>query len=291
MEEVERYLRTGETDPHYGAWPGDSFMERANRAHEELRGALVREVRRLARGLAHRPLPTEDTVAMTRGKVAPMVRGLFPRVEQEAVLTTLEKSVVFLTSANVEQLLLEHGYDSSAWTLANLYLSGLDAELLGKDAPRLVGLSEETTCYVSPDYFAEDDPFADFVVHEAAHIFHNCKRATVGLRETRTKEWLLDIEFRKRETFAYSCEAYARVLERAESPSQRRALAAEYGSTVHISEGRVDAAEVAAIVAEAAAARNGWKVILARCAPTSRPKTSLQYLRESWAAEDAARRP
>jgi hypothetical protein len=53
--------------------------------------------------------------------------------------------------------------------------------------------------YVSPDYFAEEDPFADFVVHEAAHIFHNCKRSTIGLRETRTKEWLLDIEYRHRE--------------------------------------------------------------------------------------------
>jgi hypothetical protein len=62
--------------------------------------------------------------------------------------------------------------------------------------------------YVSPEYFAEDDPFADFIVHEAAHIFHNCKRVTIGLSETRTKEWSLDIEHRKRETFAYSCEAY-----------------------------------------------------------------------------------
>jgi hypothetical protein len=206
------------------------------------------------------------------------------------VLATLEKSVVFLTSANIEPLLLDHGFDSSAWTLANLYLASLGAELLDEDAPRLVGMSEETTCYVSPDYFAEDDPFADFIVHEAAHIFHNCKRATIGLRATRTKEWLLDIEYRKRETFAYSCEAYARLLERAKSPSERRALAANYGSTVRISEERVDPTEVAGIVAEAAAARNGWKVILARCAPTSRPKSALQQLRESWAAEDAARR-
>lgn len=289
-DEVERYLRTGETDPHHAAWPGNGFMERANRAHDDLRGALVREVRRLAEGLAHEPLPQADTVALTRDKVEPMVRGLFPRVEQDQVLATLEKSVVFLTSANIEPLMLDHGYDSSAWTLANLYLASLGAELLGEDAPRLVGLSEETTCYVSPDYFAEDDPFADFIVHEAAHIFHNCKRATVGLRETRTKEWLLDIEYRKRETFAYSCEAYARVLERATSPSERRALAAEYGSTVRISEERVDPAEVAGIVAEAAAARNGWKVILARCAPTSRPKSALQHLRETWANEDAARR-
>lgn len=289
-DEVERYLRTGDTDPHHAAWPGNGFMERANRAHDDLRGALVREVRRLAEGLAHEPLPQADTVALTRDKVEPMVRGLFPRVEQDQVLATLQKSVVFLTSVNIEPLLLEHGYDSSAWTLANLYLASLGAELLGEDAPRLVGLSEETTCFVSPDYFAEDDPFADFIVHEAAHIFHNCKRATVGLRETRTKEWLLDIEYRKRETFAYSCEAYARVLERAKSPSERRALAADYGSTVRISEERVDPAEVAGIVAEAAAARNGWKVILARCAPTSRPKSALQHLRETWANEDAARR-
>jgi hypothetical protein len=289
-DEVERYLRTGKTDSHHAAWPGSGFMERANRAHEDLRGALVREVRRLAEGLAHEPLPQTDTVALTRDKVEPMVRGLFPRIEQDAVLTTLQKSVVFLTSANIEPLLLEHGYDSSAWTLANLYLGSLGAKLLAEEAPRLVGLSEETTCYVSPDYFANDDPFADFIVHEAAHIFHNCKRATVGLRETRTKEWLLDIDFHKRETFAYSCEAYARVLERAKSAGERREGAADYGSTVRISEERVDPAEVAGIVAEAAAARNGWKIILARCAPTSRPKSAIQHLRVSRAAEDAARR-
>ncbi len=289
-DEVERYLRTGDTDPHHAAWPGNGFMERANRARDDLRGALVREVRRLVEGLAHEPLPQADTVALTRDKVEPMVRGLFPCVEQDQVLATLQKSVVFLTSVNIEPLLLEHGYDSSAWTLANLYLASVGAELLGEDAPRLVGLSEETTCYVSPDYFAEDDPFADFIVHEAAHIFHNCKRATVGLRETRTKEWLLDIEYRKRETFAYSCEAYARVIEHGKGPSERRALAADYGSTVRISEERVDPAEVAGIVTEAAAARNGWKVILARCAPTRKPRSALQLAREMMTARDGTER-
>jgi len=289
-EEVERYVRTGETDPHHAAWPGSGFMERANRAHDELRGALVREVRRRAEGLAHEPLPQADTVALTRDKVEPMVRGLFPRGEQGAVLSTIERSVVFVTSANIEPLLIEHGYDHSAWTLANLYLASVGAELLGEDAPRLVGLSEETTCYVSPDYFAEEDPFADFIVHEAAHVFHNCKRANVGLRATRTKEWLLDIEYRQRETFAYSCEAYARVLDRSKTPSERRALAADYGGRVRISDERVDPAQVAEIVAEAAAARNGWKVILSRCAPKSRPKSALQHLRDSWSVQDATPR-
>jgi len=143
--------------------------------------------------------------------------------------------------------------------------------LLGDDAPCLVGVSEETTCYVSTDYFSQDDPFADFIVHEAAHIFHNCKRAIVGLRQTRRREWLLDIEYRKRETFAYSCEAYARLIERRKKPVERRALAEQYTRTTRISDERVDAAEVASIIQAAAEARNGWKLILERCAPNRRP--------------------
>ena len=101
-------------------------------------------------------------------------------------------------------------------------------------------------------------------------MFHNRKRATIGLRQTRTEQWLLDIEYRKRETFAYACEAYARLFERSKRSSERVALATEYGCTVRISEERVDAGEVASIVREAAAARNGWKIILARCGPTRR---------------------
>jgi hypothetical protein len=176
---------------------------------------------------------------------------------------------------------MNHDYDSSAWDVANMYLLSVGAELLGKTALNLVGLSEATTCFVSPAYFMEDDAFADFVVHEAAHIFHNCKRRTIGLRETRTKEWLLDIEYKKRETFAYSCEAYACIVARSNSPAERRALAAEYGSRVRISEERVDAAEVASILADAAMSRNGWKVILRRCAPTGRPRSPRELAREA----------
>lgn len=282
-DEIERYLRSGDTDLLYGAWPGN-VIEAGLRAQVELRGALVEEVRRLAQGRTHEPVPDQVGVSFTRAKVEPMVRGLFPRSEQDVVLATLEKAVVYVTSETIESLLLNHDYDNSAWDLANMYLRSVGAEMLGEGAMSIVGLSESTTCYVSPDYFAEEDPFADFIVHEAAHIFHNCKRRTLGLRETRTKEWLLDIEYRKRETFAYSCEAYGRVLEQAKGPRERRALAAEYGQRVRISEERVDPAEVAAIVEEAGSARNGWKVVLARCAPTSRPKSALQHLREARAA-------
>lgn len=159
----------------------------------------------------------------------------------------------------------------------------MGAALLGTDAQQLVGISEGTTCFVSAEYFAEDAPFADFVVHEAAHVFHNCKRKTVGLRATRRREWLLEIEYRKRETFAYSCEAYARVLERAGSATERRALADAFAATARFTDDRVEADEVGSIVREASAARNGWKTILGRCAATP-PRSALSMLRESMAA-------
>jgi hypothetical protein len=63
-----------------------------------------------------------------------MVRGLFPRTEQHAVLATLEPSVVFLTSANIERLLPGCSFDSSAWTLANPHLANHGAELLVENA-------------------------------------------------------------------------------------------------------------------------------------------------------------
>ena len=126
--------------------------------------------------------------------------------------------------------------------------------------------------YVSPAHFEEEDPFADFVVHEVAHIFHNCKRRSAGLPETRRKEWLLDIEFRKRETFAYACEGYARVLERSKKPTERVALAAELSDSYGTGDERVARGEIAEIVRSAAERRNGWKVILECSAPPMRPR-------------------
>lgn len=157
-------MRTGQTDPYHAAWRGD-VLERARRADEDLRRALVAEVRKLSRGFEP-VIPEVDTVPVTRRKVEPMVRGLFPRAEQDLVLSTLEKSVVFVTAENVESLFQDLSWDRTAWDMANLYLGSLGAPLLGPEATAIVGLSEETTCYVSTDYLDCDEPFADFVVHE-----------------------------------------------------------------------------------------------------------------------------
>jgi hypothetical protein len=177
----------------------------------------------------------------------------------------LGRSVVFLTPATIDAVLERQAWLGTAWNLANLYLESFDAELLAEDAPRLVGLSEETTCYLSAAYFSAEGRFDDFLVHEAAHIFHNCKRGTIGLRETRKREWLLEIDFAKRETFAYACEAYSRIFELGENPRARRTLLSEHEQGPMPADGRVNADEYLDILREAVAARNGWKHILQRC--------------------------
>ena len=105
---------------------------------------------------------------------------------------------------------------------------------------------------------------------EAAHVFHNCKRGTVGLPQTRRREWLLHIAFGKRETFAYACEAYARIVELGETRAARLALVDELAAGSRPPDERVEGDEYADVLREAAAARNGWRHILARCAPPRR---------------------
>jgi hypothetical protein len=270
--EIECYLRSGDTDPYAAAGPGD-FLERHGRAHDDLRAALVAEVEARSRGKPAAAIEDEHKVAeLVRRKLEPMVAGLFPRAERGTVRGQLEGSFVFLTADRIRDVLLGVPWPRTAWDLANLYLASVGAELLGAHAPSIVGLSEGTTCFVSAEYFDHDEPFADFVVHEAAHVFHTCKRRTVGLPATPRREWLLDVAYSKREVFAYSCEAYARILERSRSPRERVALAEQYESCVEIVDERADPREVAAIVRQACAARAGWKVLLARCSPPRRPR-------------------
>jgi hypothetical protein len=101
-------------------------------------------------------------------------------------------------------------------------LHGLDvqASARAKLAPMVHGLFPRS-----------EHRFEDFVVHEAAHVFHNWKRETLGLPHTRWKE------------------------QRERPPADR-----------------VDPDEYVDILRETVAARNGWKRILARCAPPRRTR-------------------
>ncbi|NLE58074.1 MAG: hypothetical protein GX616_06930 [Planctomycetes bacterium] len=268
--EVQRYITTGEHDPLHAAWAGRNLLAQAQAGDHGLRATLIEEVRRLTAGRECPSLPPGfDTGQFVLGKVGPMVRGLFPAKEQPVLLDLFAQSLVFVTREDIEKLLGEIQYLFTAWQIANLYLGSLHLPGLDGQPVELVGLSEATTFYVSMAYFRDGDPFADWVVHEAAHVFHNWKRSRAGLPHAGTREWLLDVAFAKREVFAYACEAYARILERAPSPAERRRLHAGYAQKWGpVAEG-LDRAELVDVLAEAVRARNGWKRILGRCSPES----------------------
>lgn len=261
---IQHYLRTGEHDPLYAAWPGD-VISRAKRGHTALRHALIAAVEENSPSKLEAPCPPGDVAAHTREKVTPMVRGLFPKREHAAVIDLLERSVVYLTPGTIGSVLSHVTWPRTAWALANLYLDGVGGERLSPLAPEIVGLSEETTCYISPACFSEASPFADYIVHEAAHVFHNCKRRTIGLAETKRSEWLLDIAFAKRELFAYCCEAYSRIVAVSSGSAERRVALEALAAHPMPDDNRVDHAEYLDVLRDATEARNGWRRIRDRC--------------------------
>ncbi len=265
---IARYLRTGDWDPVFAAWPGD-IISRCTAGAATLQAELIRTVLQRA---ASRPDPASirgaDDSAITRGRLAPMVQGLFPPAERRIVLDMLVRGIVFCTTENIRQVLSNERWPETAWDIANLYLGSLGAPLMSRSAPRILGISAGVTCYVSMEYFAAAQRFDDFVLHEAAHVFHNCKRSTAGLPETSRRTWLLDIAFSKRETFAWACEAFGCIVRLDQRAAVRRELAEEWGRTSLPRDDRVDASEILDILRDALLARNGWKRILARCAPS-----------------------
>ncbi len=268
--EIDRFLSTGDYDVLHSAWPGGHALDRIKRGSDDLEQALLAELRRReARVTVPRntPIRDGDIVAFSREKLEPMVNWFFRRDERGAVLALLEKSVVFLSPENIEALIRKGSLDT-AWEIANIYLRSIGARPISENARGVVGLSVESTCYVSLEYFTEKDPFADFVVHEAAHVFHNTKRRTIGLKETRRKQWLLPIEFRKRETFAYVCEAYSRIRNLSQGPKERQALLEKLNDCPPPPNEYVDHAEYLEIVSDAVRRRNGWKAILEACSPS-----------------------
>ena len=179
--EVERYLRTGEYDSFFVGWPGSNLADIATRSSQRLRSALVTETMRRSRGFESVSRLPVDLYAWNSEKLKPMVDGLFDPSERATVIRLLSDNVVFVTRSNLQEILLAERWLSTAWDVANIFLESVKAPTLSGQPCNIVGLSQETTCYVSMDYFDETDPFADFVVHEAAHVFHNSTRVACGL--------------------------------------------------------------------------------------------------------------
>lgn len=270
QDQTERYLRTGGHDVFCAHWPGANFLECARNADQALRQALISAVKDRSQS-ARMPagLLGLDVEGLARRKVSPMVQGLFPAVEQQPIIEVLSHSVVFLDPGNIEPVLSSVPFLRTAWDLANLYLLSCDACPLSDEAVPIVGFSEGKMCYVSMAYLQTQGRLEDFLVHEAAHVFHNCRRATLGLSNRGKREWLLSIDYYKRETFAYACEAYSRIIEIGATRAARVQLAAEITDKEMPPDDRVDTKDYRRVLGEAVEVRNGWRRILASCAPAS----------------------
>lgn len=279
-DEVQRYLRTGEYDGCFVGWPGANCVDAAIRATQHLRATLVAQTMLRSDGLQCSVCIPDDLHAWSSNRLRPMVDGLFDARERTAVLNVLANSIVFLTPANLAEVLMKERWLSTAWDVSNIYLESLETPALSELARNIVGLSQETTCYVSMAYFRETDPFADFVVHEAAHVFHNCKRATAGLGKRPHSDYLLDIDHGMREMFAWACETWSRISSVASNSSEREVLLEQHAEYGLPSDDRVDHDEYLDILAEAARARNGWQRILTRCTPARRRKGATRCREE-----------
>jgi hypothetical protein len=264
--EIEHYLSTGEYDLLFRSFDGAGTLDRIQRGSRAIVEALVAEVHaRSANCLfVHEKRIPSDLEGFTSALVTPMVKGMFSRKEVPVIVDLLKSSVHFVTPLSFADL-LRNETPETAWHIANLYLNGLDLASLSDLSPSLVGLAVGNRCYISMKYFEEEDPFADFVVHEAAHIFHNVKRETVGLPSTRTREWLLPIRYQKRETFAYACEAYSRILLLSGSAAEQKQRYAELVKSFSPPDERVNVSEYHDLIRNAVASRNGWRRILEYC--------------------------
>ena len=226
--------------------------------------ALIDEIKKRTVGLREASIPLEDSALFIREKVTPMIDGFFPATERAIVLAKIEKSVLFLTTKTVEPILRKTQANIS-WDLCNIFLLSVGAKALSKTGEEYVGMSGDEVCYVAHNYFTENAPFTDFVVHEVAHLFHKLRREQLGLKATPKKKYLLPIKYNQRETFAYACEAYNWILGAADGAKERVALTEELIDNYEPPDDSVDLELYYAALQAAAKSRNGWKKILKMC--------------------------
>ena len=254
------------------AWPSESVIPRCVQAKHDLDSALLAEIGRRTAGLT---LPDDitdnDAAALVRATAGPMVRGLFRPEEQEPVLAAVVAGAVFLTPATIRRAIVMGRQPRTGWTVANIYLNSVGAEPFSAEFSGLVGLSDGTSCYVTAEYLNARDHFSDFLVHEVAHMFHNCHRHQLGLVQTVDTKYPLPIDYRRHETFAYSCEFFSCITARATLPADRLALVAVLEASWRADEERVDIGLVVDILRQAVVAPDGWQVVLQRCRAPEEP--------------------
>ena len=262
---IERFLRASdETWEGAGSGQFTTAQFENNEAYRRDRRAAKNALRALLHILANL-LPAEAQLAphidpeMIRPRVELMVKGLVQDDWQEVALRELVSRTFVLNVRGAEAAMDElPSCDMESpwrilWALYGDYgLKPDDIEMacdgLAGDFAHVRWLAYETK-----------DPYSGVVVHETAHLLHYLKPRNFGLHVRQHQGRFVDIEFRHRELFAYACEAYARVVLHGERKARIAFAEKMQEDAFSFPCGQIE--EVAALVLEAARARNGWRVI------------------------------
>jgi hypothetical protein len=249
-DSVERFLSTGEHDPRFPGFEGN-IVERRRRGTALLKDVLGRIVGWRAQRARRAPRVPTDVPARIRARIRPLVVGLFPAKEVEALVGPLADRVVVVTP-NAFAALIADVPLRAAWDIANLLLDDLGAPPLADDTPSLDGLSAAGRAWVPARAVSTDIVFPDVIVHEVAHLTHMLHRSEFGLAGPGP---LVAVPPRRSETFAYACEVWA-AAERGVATVD--ALLAESGHH----DARVDRRALTALLLRASEG-GGWGVIRA----------------------------
>ena len=262
-EVIERFLRTGEE-----TWEG-SGSGRFTVAHFKEDEAYTRAVKtalRILFGLLADLLPAEARLTprvapeTIRSRINPMVKGLVQSDWQEIALREVTARTFVLNCQGAKAAIdaeFSTCYTGSAWQILWALFGdyGLKPDEIKVECDGIAG----DFAHARWSAYQSSDPYADVVVHEAAHLLHYLKPRHYGLQVRRGQERFVDVEFCHRELFAFACEAYSRVLLHTTRKSRISFAEKMLEGAFSFPRGKIQA--VAALVFDAACARNGWRVI------------------------------
>ena len=97
--------------------------------------------------------------AITQPGLIKMLSGY--KQAQAGLQISLEDFFTARESMQIEQGIANSRQINPTLKLTNIYLNSLGAKPFDVASPDIVGLSEKTKCFVSAEYFTEEDPFAD----------------------------------------------------------------------------------------------------------------------------------
>lgn len=260
---IDHFLRSGEE-----AWEG-SGSEHFTRAQfqEDMAytGAVKSALRLLFNSLAEllpeeirasAPIPAD----VIGNRIEPMVIGLLPQAWRAVAMREILAHLFVLNFPGAQAALdakLSTCDLNGAWRVLWLMFEdyGLKPEEVAVDCE---GMASDYA-HVRWSAFEGKDPFSDVVVHEAAHMLHYLKPAHFDLAVRRGQERFVDVEFRHRELFAYSCEAYSRVVARGGRKDRMAFAATMLKGASSFPRAELDAS--APLVLQAAESRSSWRVI------------------------------